>query len=81
MFLLLSIILSVVVFIILFSVMPEATMVISFGLIFGILFRILYPLNDMDKRLSQLVPESPKRDKVQEAFERYLADKEKENAG
>ena len=48
--------------------------IIAFGIVTGFLFRGLYLLSDIHKKLSK---DEPKRDKVREAYENYL--KERDN--
>ena len=48
--------------------------IIAFGIVTGSLFRGLYLLSDIHKKL---LKDEPKRDKVREAYENYL--KERDN--
>ena len=48
--------------------------IIVFGIVIGCLFRGLYLLNDIHKRILTI---SPKKDKVQEALENHLKEREK----
>jgi hypothetical protein len=57
----------------LFSIMdPFLAGIIIFSIVAGCLFRGLYLLVDIHKRLATIVP---KRDKVQEAFDTYIKEK------
>ncbi|WP_129688890.1 hypothetical protein [Gottfriedia acidiceleris] len=70
--LLLSIVLATILGIFL-SMIGEVGIIIGFGILAGTLFRALYLLNDLSKRLV------PKSDKVKEAYENYLREKEINN--
>ncbi|MFD1739480.1 hypothetical protein ACFSCX_23645 [Bacillus salitolerans] len=74
MYLLLSIILSTLLGYLLIVIHPLVGGVIAFGIIAGVLFRGLYLLNSINNRL---VKSYPKTDKVQDAYEQYLSEKEK----
>ena len=50
--------------------------ILAFGIVTGSLFRGLYLLNDIHKKL---LKDEPKRDKVKEAYENYLKEKENKN--
>ncbi|WP_138918984.1 hypothetical protein [Ornithinibacillus scapharcae] len=69
MYLFVSILICSVLAIILFLLGPVVGGIIGFGIVLGVLFRVLYLLNDIHKRISNLLP---KRDKVEEAFRAYL---------
>jgi len=55
---------------------PQIIGVIAFGIVLGCLFRGIYLLNDIGKRLSKI---EPKNDKVKDALDRYLEEKENIN--
>ncbi|GGB44044.1 hypothetical protein [Fictibacillus barbaricus] len=74
MYLLLSIFLSGILGAFLLMIEPHYADLIAFAIVAGCLFRGIYLLNDLNKRLNTI---APKKDKVQEAYENYL--KEKEN--
>ena len=74
MYLLLSIFLSGISGAFLLMIAPHYAGLIAFAIVAGCLFRGIYLLNDLNKRLNTI---APKKDKVQEAYENYL--KEKEN--
>ncbi|MFJ7735085.1 hypothetical protein ACIQ2D_01985 [Lysinibacillus sp. NPDC097287] len=73
MYLLLSIFLSMVLAVILLMMGPLIGGVITFGIIAGCIFRGLYLLNDIHKKV---VPLSTKKDKVKEAYEDYLKERD-----
>jgi large-conductance mechanosensitive channel len=75
MYLLLSIILCGILGVILLMMGPLVGGLIAFAVIAGCIFRGIYLLNDINNRLNTLVP---KKDKVQEVYESYLKEKEKE---
>lgn len=70
MYLLLSILLSMILAVILMMMGPLVGGIIAFGIIAGCIFRGLYLLNDIHKRMV------PKKDKVKEAYEDYLKERE-----
>lgn len=74
MYLLLSIILSGLLGGFLLMMGPEIGGVIAFAIIAGCLFRGIYLLNDLHHRISKI---APKKDKVKEAYENYMIEKEK----
>jgi hypothetical protein len=74
MYLLLSIFLSGILGVILFMMGPYTAGLIAFAIVVGCLFRGVYLLHELNKRLTTLVP---KKDKVKEAYENYLKEKEK----
>ena len=73
MYLLLSIFLSGILGAFLLMIEPHYAGLIAFAIIAGCLFRGIYLLNDLNKRLNTI---APKKDKVQEAYENYLTEKE-----
>ncbi|MEH7609828.1 hypothetical protein [Gottfriedia acidiceleris] len=54
----------------------EVGIIIAFEILAGTLFRGIYLLNDLSKRLSKVAPIEQKSDKVKEAYENYLREKE-----
>ena len=78
MYLLLSIILSIILGYVLLLMGPLVGGFLAFGIFAGILFRGLYLLNDIHKRLTK---DEPKRDRVKEAYENYLNEKESKVQG
>lgn len=74
MYLLLSMLLSAILGFILLMMGPYVAGIIAFGIVVGCLFRGLYLLNDMHKRILTI---SPKKDKVQEAFDNHLKERDK----
>ncbi|QUG41215.1 hypothetical protein KD050_18325 [Psychrobacillus sp. INOP01] len=73
MYLVLSIVLSTILGFVLLFFGTYIAGVIAFGIIVGCLFRGLYLLNDIHKSLDS----SPKKNKVQVAYESYLNEREK----
>ncbi|WP_226530735.1 hypothetical protein [Metabacillus niabensis] len=73
MYLLLSIILSALLGYILLMMGPLVGGIVAFGIVFGCIFRGLYLLSDIHNRISDI---SPKEDKVQKAYKKYLEEKE-----
>lgn len=49
---------------------------LAFGVVAGCLFRGIYMLNEMNKKLKKIVPDT---DKVSEAYEAYLKELETRN--
>lgn len=76
MYLLLSIVLSAILGYVLLMMGPLVGGFIAFGIVVGCLFRGLYLLNDIHKRMLTI---APKNDKVQEAYDQYLKEKDKAN--
>jgi hypothetical protein len=74
MYLFLSMVLSAILGCVLLMMGPLAGGIIAFGIIGGCIFRGLYLLNGIHKRISIV---SPKKDKVQEAYDNYLKEREK----
>ncbi|MFE8699816.1 hypothetical protein ACFYKX_04180 [Cytobacillus sp. FJAT-54145] len=72
MYLLLSIILSAVLGYILLMMGPLVGGIVAFGIVVGCIFRGLYLLNDIHKRILNI---SPKGDKVQQVYKKYLEEK------
>jgi hypothetical protein len=70
------IIISVILGYILFMMGPIVGGFIAFGIVQGCIFRGLYLLNDIHKRL---FGDLPKRDKVKQAYENYLLERDNEN--
>ena len=77
-YLLISIILSVILGYLMLMMGPLFGGLLAFGIVAGSLFRGLYLLSDIHKRLSK---DTPKRDKVKEAYENYLKEKEDKDRG
>ncbi|WP_214484025.1 hypothetical protein [Bacillus sp. SM2101] len=75
MILLLTIIAATILSSLLFFITGPFAMIIVSGIVLGCLFRSLYLLNDLNKRLLKI---APKTDRVKEAYERYLEEREKE---
>lgn len=73
MYLIVSIVLATVLGLLLGMMGPLVGGFITFGIIVGCLFRGLYLLSDIRKRLSN---EPPNYDKVKDAYETYLKEKE-----
>lgn len=78
MHLIISIILSGILGFLLLMMGPLVGGILAFAIIVGSLFRGLYLLNDIHKRLSKV---TPKPDKVKEAYENYLKEKEVKDQG
>lgn len=78
MYLILSIVLATILGYLLLMMGPLVGGCIAFGIVVGCLFRGLYLLNDISKRFSKV---SPKPDKVKDAYEKYLKEKENINQG
>ncbi|MFJ5714856.1 hypothetical protein [Neobacillus sp. NPDC093127] len=78
MYLIISIILSVILGYILLMMGPLVGGFLAFGIVAGSLFRGLYLLNGIHKMLSK---DAPKSDKVKEAYENYLKEKEDKDQG
>lgn len=57
---------------ILFLLGPVVGGIIGSGIVLGILFRGLYLLQDIHRRISET---NPKRDKVEEAYLKYVGEK------
>jgi hypothetical protein len=74
MYLLLSIVLSAILGLVLFTMGPLVGGGIAFGIVMGCIFRGLYLLNDIHK---SILSTSPKKDKIQQAYENYLKEREK----
>ncbi|MCZ8534076.1 hypothetical protein [Psychrobacillus psychrodurans] len=72
MYLVLSIVLSTILGVFLVSLGTYIAGFIAFGIIVGCLFRGMYLLNDIRKILDS----SPKKDKVQAAYESYLNERD-----
>ncbi|WP_153730888.1 hypothetical protein [Sporosarcina obsidiansis] len=75
MYLALSIFLATLLGFLLLMMDPILGGLIAFGIVTGCLFRGLYLLNDISKRLSKV---SPKTDKVQDAYNRYIERRDSE---
>ncbi|RSL35240.1 hypothetical protein D7Z54_01335 [Salibacterium salarium] len=75
MYLLLSIVLSSILGWVLLMMGPLVGGFIAFGIVVGCLFRGLYLLIDIHKKLSTI---SPNKDKVQEAYDNYLKERNAE---
>ncbi|MDQ0298086.1 hypothetical protein J2S78_000494 [Salibacterium salarium] len=75
MYLLLSIVLSSMLGWILLMMGPLVGGMIAFGIVVGCLGRGMYLLTDIHKRLSTI---SPHKDKVQEAYDNYLKERNAE---
>lgn len=73
-----AIILSSILGLLLLMMGPVVGGICAFGIIAGSLFRGLYLLNEINNRLSKV---TPKPDKVKEAYENYLKEKEDKNQG
>ena len=73
--LLLSMVLSAILGFVLLMTGPYVAGIITFGIVVGCLFRGLYLLNDIHKRILTI---SPKRDKVQEALQNHLKERDKD---
>ncbi|MDF0728977.1 hypothetical protein PY093_20395 [Cytobacillus sp. S13-E01] len=78
MYLIVSIILSAVLGYLLLMTGPLVGGLLAFGIVAGTLFRVLYLLNDIHKWLLTV---APKTDKVQEAYENYIKEKENNEQG
>ena len=74
MYLLLSIVLSAILGYVLLMMGPLVGGIAAFGIVVGCIFRGLYLLNDIHKRILTI---SPKKDKVQEALENHLKERDK----
>lgn len=72
MYLFLSIVLSAILGLVLFMMGPFFGGIIAFGIVVGCIFRGLYLLNDIQKRIATI---SPRKEKVQEAYEFYLTER------
>lgn len=75
---LLSIVLATILGYLLLMMGPLVGGLIAFGIVLGCLFRGLYLLNDISKRLSKVAPKS---NKVKDALDRHLEEREKINQG
>lgn len=75
MYLLLSIVLSTILGLVLFWFDSFIVRIIAFGIITGCLFRGIYLLNDIHRRISAI---TPNKDKVQEVYQKYLKEHNKE---
>ncbi|WP_165995477.1 hypothetical protein [Bacillus sp. Cs-700] len=73
MYLLLSIFLATVLGFFLMMTGPLVGEIVAFGIVAGCLFRGLYLLHDIHHRISKI---TPKRDKVKEAYQKYLNERE-----
>ncbi|MDO6655707.1 hypothetical protein [Anaerobacillus sp. 1_MG-2023] len=73
MYLLLSIFLASILGFILMMTGPLVGGIVAFGIVAGCLFRGLYLLHDIHHRVSKITPE---RDKVKEAYQKYLNERE-----
>ncbi|PGS55858.1 hypothetical protein [Bacillus sp. AFS041924] len=72
----LSIVLATILGYLLLMMGPLVGGIIAFGIVVGSLFRGLYLLNDLSNRLSKIAPKS---DKVKDAYDNYLKEKEINN--
>lgn len=72
MFLFVLILLGIILAAILFSLGPVVGGIIGSGIVLGVLFRGLYFLYDINLRISEI---NPKRDKVEEAYLKYVGEK------
>lgn len=75
-YLLLSIVLSTILGFVLLTMGPLIGGVIAFGIVVGCIFRGLYLLNDLHKSILSI---SPKKDKVQQAYENYLKERDRDS--
>lgn len=72
MYLILSVIAATILGLLIFS-FGEVGMILAFGVIVGCLFRGLYLLNEIEKRIPN---RALKRDKVKEAVNQYLVERD-----
>jgi large-conductance mechanosensitive channel len=73
--LVLSIVFSTILGFVLFWFDPFIAKIIVFGIIGGCIFRGVYLLNDIHRRISTI---TPNQNKVQEAYQKYLKEQDKE---
>jgi large-conductance mechanosensitive channel len=73
--LVLSIVFSIILAFVLFWFDPFIANIMAFGIIGGCIFRGLYLLNDIHRRISSI---TPNQNKVQEAYQKYLKEQDKE---